>query len=93
MGSVEMDELLYDGGNRLATQDMIDLEDELEALDRRERVQALAEAGDPHTIELLDQAMAEDWKAILVLLARGEREKAHEMLDAALERAMEWVAA
>jgi hypothetical protein len=93
MGSVEMDELRYDGGNRLASQDVIDMEHE-EALEaRRAQVRELAEAGDPHTIELLDQAMADDWKAILVLLARGEDEKAKEAMDAALGRAMEWVAA
>lgn len=87
--SAERAELLHD----LDTFGMGEAEELEDCLleERRERVQELAEAGDPHTITLLDQYMAEDWKAVLVLLARGEDEKAHEAIDKALERAMKRV--
>lgn len=89
MGSVEGDELRYDGGNFGMTFEEVEAHNE----ERRERRRAdwklLLEGGSRHALDSLAGYMCDDWDAVLVLLAKGEDEKAHEAFDKAFERAID----
>ncbi len=89
MGSVEMDELRYDGGNRGATQELIDLEDADRRLEARERVEELVDKRDSHALTSIHDSFCNVCDEVYRLIVKGERAKAHALLDSAVDDAVD----
>lgn len=91
MGSIETDELRYDGGNRGATQAQIDMEDADRRREARERVEKRLDDRDQHTLDCVAEQCWREWDEVVRLLSKGRRQEAHDLLDTAVDSAIERV--
>lgn len=89
MNSVEMDELLHDGGNRLASQEQIDAEHAEARREARERVEDRINGRDRGTLDYIHDELCVIWNEIYRLIVTGRKQEAHDMLDKAVEDAVE----
>ncbi len=89
MNSVEMDELLHDGGNRLASQEQIDAEHAEARSQARERVEMRIQKRDWATQECISDDVVPVLGEYCRLLLWGRRDEARAMLEKAVEDAVE----
>ena len=89
MGSVEFDELMYDGGDRLATAAQIEMEYEEARLEARERIERLLDERDDNILTIIAESCDQAWKEAARLLALGQRQKAEDMWCKAVDDAIE----
>ena len=89
MNSAEMDELLHDGGNRLASQEQIDAERAEARSQARERVEQRIQKRDWHTQECISDDVVPVLGEYYRLLLSGRRDEARAMLEKAVEDAVE----
>ncbi len=89
MGSVEGDELRYDGGNRGASQEQVDAEHAAARYEARERVETRIENRHQGTLDAIHDDVNEVWDEVYRLIVKGRRQEAHALLDKAVESAVE----
>lgn len=94
MGSVERDELNYDGGSYGASQEQIDMEHADRRRQAREQVEARLAAGHQGTLDQISDMCWQDWDVAVMLLTAGNREEAMtrwtEATERAIERVIDW---
>lgn len=89
MGSVEHDERMYDGGNRLASQETIDMEHACARMAARERVENRLDRRDEYMLEVISDRCYDQWKEATRLLGMGKRDEAMTLWTQAVEDAIE----
>lgn len=89
MNSAEMDELLHDGGNRLASQEQIDAEHAEARSQARERVEQRIQKRDWATQECISDDVVPVLGEVYSLMASGRRADAHALFDKAFEDSVE----
>jgi len=89
VGSIEGDELRWDGGNRLASQEVIDAEHAEARREARERVEQRIQKRDWATQEQISDDVVPVLGEYYRLLLWGRRDDARELLEKAVEDSIE----